>query len=397
MMSGPEARQTVKDLRASAIREIANAGMDRTDILPFWFGESDQPTPEFIREAAAAALDEKLTFYTQNLGRSWLRRAIAEYSSALHGIALGDERIAVTGSGVSAIMLAAQVLLSPGDRVVAVTPLWPNITEIPKILGAEVVRHPLVVENGRWRLDAGALIAKLTPGTRLLIINSPSNPTGWTITADDQSAILEHCRRHGIWILADEVYERLIFRPGLRAAPSFLALAEPDERLVVVNSFSKSWRMTGWRVGWLTVPEAITGDLAKVIEYNTSCVSDFVQRGALAAVSDPRGEETVRQQRAALLAARQRLRDGLTALDGVSLPETDGAMYAFFRIAGHEDVVTFCKQLIAEEGLGLAPGVAFGPEGDGYIRWCFAAGIEKIDDGLARLRRFLSRHPARTG
>lgn len=396
-MGGPEARRTVQELRASAIREIANAGMDRGDILPFWFGESDQPTPDFIRAAAAEALDEKLTFYTQNLGRSWLRSAIASYSSRLHGIALGEERIAVTGSGVSAIMLASQVLLSPGDRVVAVTPLWPNITEIPKILGAEVVRHPLVVENGRWRLDADALIASLTPDTRLLIVNSPSNPTGWTITPDDQRAILDHCRKHDIWILADEVYERLIFRPGLEAAPSFLAIAETDDKLIVVNSFSKSWRMTGWRVGWLTVPASIANDLAKVIEYNTSCVSDFVQRGALAAVSDPRGEAVVKEQRQSLLASRQRLRDGLTALDGVSLPETDGAMYAFFRIAGHEDSVAFCKQLIVEEGLGLAPGIAFGPEGDGYIRWCFASGIDKIDDGLARLRRFLTRHPARTG
>jgi aspartate aminotransferase len=396
-MIAPEARQAVQQLRASAIREIANAGMDRSDILAFWFGESDLPTPEFIRAAAAEALEEKLTFYTQNLGRTWLRKAIAAYSSQLHGIDLSEERIAVTGSGVSAIMLAAQVLLSPGDRVVAVTPLWPNITEIPKILGAQVVRHPLIVENGRWRLDVEALIATLTPETRLLIVNSPSNPTGWTITEDEQRAVLDHCRRHGIWVLADEVYERLIFRPGLEAAPSFLALADADERLVVVNSFSKSWRMTGWRIGWLTVPEAIAGDLAKVIEYNTSCVSDFVQRGAFAAISDPRGEATVKEQRAALLASRQRLRDGLTALEGVSLPATDGAMYAFFRIAGHEDSVAFCKQLIVEDGLGLAPGVAFGPEGNGYIRWCFAAGIEKIDDGLARLRQFLTRHPARTG
>ena len=185
--------------------------------------------------------------------------------------------------------------------------------------------------------------------------------------------LLEHCRKHGIWVLSDEVYERLVFRPGLEAAPSFLGIAEPEERLIVVNSFSKAWRMTGWRVGWLTIPAALEGELTKIIEYNTSCVPAFVQEGALAALTDPRGEAAVAELREGLVRSRARLLDGLGALDGVSVPEADGAMYAFFRLAGHADSVALAKQLVAEVGLGLAPGSSFGPEGDGYVRWCFAA------------------------
>jgi aspartate aminotransferase len=385
------ARESIRGLSASRIREIANAGMDRTDIAAFWFGESDRPTPDFIRKAAVRSLEGAETFYTQNLGRPALREAIAAYESGLHGRPVDAARMAVTGSGVSALMLASQLVVGPGDRVVVVTPIWPNIAEIPRILGAEVERQPLAIANARWQLDLDRLLDALTPETRMLIVNSPNNPTGWTIEPEAQRVLLEHCRRHGIWILSDEVYERLVFRPGLAAAPSFLGIAEPDDRLLVVNSFSKAWRMTGWRIGWLTIPAALEGELTKIIEYNTSCVPGFVQQGALAALTDPRGEMAVVELREGLVRSRALLLDGLGELEGVSVPEADGAMYAFFRLAGHEDSVALAKRLVAEVGLGLAPGSSFGPEGEGYLRWCFAAAEAKIADGLARLRRFLAR------
>jgi aspartate/methionine/tyrosine aminotransferase len=259
------ARPAVQALQNSLIREVANAGMGREDVLPFWFGESDQPTPEFIREAAIASLSSGETFYSQNLGRPYLREAIAGYLSGLHGTEVSPGRIAAVGSGVSGLMLAAQLLVSPGDRVVAVTPLWPNITEIPKILGASVERVPLTVANGKWSLDLDRLLAALTPGTRMAIINSPNNPTGWTIEEHEVDAVLEHCRRHGIWVLADDVYERLVHDPARRSAPSFLKRYQPGDRLISANSFSKAWSMTGWRAGWLAAPEPLLDELGKLI------------------------------------------------------------------------------------------------------------------------------------
>ena len=387
--SPARARQAVLDLAPSRIREVANAGMDRSDVVPFWFGESDQPTPAFIRAAAVESLERHNTFYTQNLGRPALRAAIASYISELRGLALGAERVGVTSSGVSALMLGSQLVVSPGDRVVVVTPIWPNIAEIPKILGAEITRFPLSVENNRWTLDLERLLATLCDDVRMLVINSPSNPTGWTITPEQQAAILAHCRQRGIWILSDEVYERLVFTPGQIAAPSMLSVADPEDRLIVVNSFSKTWRMTGWRLGWLVLPTALMSQLEKIIEYNTSCVPEFIQAGGLAALTHPESAATVAQIHGELAQTRTTLLAALQQLPGVSLPEADGAMYAFFRIAGHDDSLALAKRLVAEAGLGLAPGSAFGPEGEGWLRWCFAAAPERINIGIERLRTFL--------
>ncbi len=225
---------------ASLIRELANGAMERENLLAFWFGESDQATPMFIREAAIASLREGETFYTENLGRRYLRDAVARYLTGLHGRAIGVDRIAMTTSGDSALMLASQLLVNPGDRVVIVTPLWPNAVEIPKIAGAEVECVSLEVREGRWALPLERLLDALTPRTRMLVINSPNNPTGWAIGREEQRAVFEHCRRLGIWIVADDVYERLVYDEGVKSAPSFLTLAEDGDRLIVVNSFSKA-------------------------------------------------------------------------------------------------------------------------------------------------------------
>ncbi len=387
--TGLAARAGVGALQSSLIREVANAAMGRADVLAFWFGESDEPTPAFIREAAVASLQDGETFYSQNLGRPYLREAISAYLARLHARPVGPERIAAVGSGVSALMLASQLLLAPGDRVVAVTPLWPNVAEIPKILGAEVARVPLGVADGRWALDLDRLLAALTPDTRLLIVNSPSNPTGWTIRDAEVDALLAHCRRHGIWILADDVYERLLYDTERLSAPSFLARAEPGDRIISANSFSKAWSMTGWRLGWLVAPEPLMADLGKLIEYNTSCVFEPAQRAGAAALAA--GEAEIARLRQRLAASRRLLVDGLQALPGVEVPEAGGAMYAFFRVAGFDDSLALATRLVGEAGLGLAPGTAFGPEGEGWLRWCHAVAPERIADGLDRLARFLAR------
>lgn len=384
----PLPRATVRALTASPIRQLANAAMHRADVLPFWFGESDSPTVGVIREAASLSLARGETRYGENLGRPYLRHALSRYLSALHGVDIGTERIAISGSGVSGIMLAAQLLLEPGDRVVAVTPLWPNLTEIPRILGARIQRYPLSVTDGRWTLDVPGLLQALTPDTRLLLLNSPNNPTGWTIEADDIAPILRHCRRHGIWILCDDVYERLLYDPALASAPSFLRHCAPDDRVISVNSFSKAWSMTGWRVGWMVVPASLTDDLAKLIEYNSSCVFDPVQRAATAALEH--GEATVAALRAQLAQTRTLLTDALRGLPGIEAPDAGGAMYVFFRMSDAADSTLLARQLVEQTGLGLAPGAAFGPEASAWLRWCHATSPERLEEGLSRLRRFLT-------
>jgi aspartate/methionine/tyrosine aminotransferase len=233
------------------------------------------------------------------------------------------------------------------------------------------------------------LLDAITPDTRLVLLNSPNNPTGWTLPAEDRGPLLEHCRRRGVWLLGDDVYERLVFDPALNSAPSLLAIADPDDRLISTNSFSKAWLMTGWRLGWIVAPKALQADLGKLLEYNTSCAPDFVQVGGLAAIEQ--GEPHVQALRADLRRKRDRLVAGLSALPGVTASSADGGMYAFFRMTGGDDSVALAKQLIAEAGLGLAPGAGFGPEGEGWLRWCFANADERLDEGLARLGAWLTR------
>lgn len=384
------ARPAIQDLGGSLIREVANTGMGRTDVLPFWFGESDMATAPYIREAAHRSLDAGETFYSQNLGRPYLREAIAQYLTGLHGRSVEVPRIGAVSSGDTGLMLSCQMLLSPGDRVVAVTPVWPNLVEMPRILGAQVERVPLRVQGGRWALDLDRLVDALTPGTRMLIINSPNNPTGWTIDEEGMAAVLARCRQHGIWILCDDVYERLVYDPALASAPSFLRHYERGDRIISVNSCSKAWLMTGWRVGWMVVPETLEADLGKVIEYNFSCIFEPIQRAAAVALAQ--GEAHVAQLRTGLVDSRRLLVDALRAVPGVEVPDAGGAMYVFFRLQGHGDSLDLAKRLVSEVGLGLAPGSAFGPEGNGWLRWCHAvADGAKLLDGVERLARFVGR------
>lgn len=385
-MFEPIARPDVLALRASQIREIANAGMEREDILVFWVGESDQPTPAFIREAAARALMEGKTYYTHNLGRSDLREALSGYLERLHGRPFGLDRLAIANSGVNALMLVAQSIVSPGDKVVVTAPVWPNVVEIPRILSARMQTVALERAQGRWRLDLDKLMDALTPDTKALFLNSPNNPTGWTLPAEDRAAILARCREYGIWLIADDVYERLIFGPG-RSAPSFLELADENDRVISTNSFSKAWRMTGWRLGWMVMPPALTESMGVVVEYNTSCAPDFVQSGAVAALNE--GEPSIAALRAELKDARDLVLNALRQMPGVEAPEPEGGMYAFFRLEGRGSSMALAKDLVAKAALGVAPGSAFGPEGEGWLRWCFAHRPEKNLAGLERLAAYL--------
>ena len=381
------------DLEASKIREVANAGLGRDDVLAFWFGEGDEVTPDFVRQAAIDSLQQGETYYAHNLGLPALRQAISVHMSnnhsGPHGQGVSLDRVAVTAGGVNALMLAVQALVNPGDDVLAITPVWPNLVAQPRIMGAHLRTLSLRAVNGSWQLDLDALLAAIGPQTRLLILNAPNNPTGWTLTREEQQAILQRCRETGSWILADEVYEALYYAPTENAcAPSFLDVAEPQDRLVVVHSFSKSFLMTGWRLGWLVMPPEMTDAMGKLIEFNTSCCSVFTQRAGLAALQ--RRQEITPRVVAHLKSCRDTLVGGLQSLPGLELSLPLGGMYAFFRIPGHHDGLVTAKRLVAEAGLGLAPGEAFGPEAAGWLRWCFASqDPQRLRLGVERLQAWI--------
>ncbi len=392
-------REVVAGLEGSRIREVANEGIGREGVLKFWFGESDEVTPEPIRQAAIASLQAGETFYAHNLGLPELREAIAGYTDRLHpgrGTAHWFGRLAVTSGGVNGLMLAAQTLVDAGDEVVVLTPAWPNLVAQPLILGARVRSVSLVPRGGAWTLDLEALRQAVTPATRVLVINAPANPTGFTLTVDQQRAILAHCRATGTWIVADEVYERLYFEGDTSngAAPSFLDVAEPDDRLIVAHSFSKSFLMTGWRLGWLVLPPALTEAVGKLIEFNTSCAPVFVQRGAIAAIAH--GDAVTPALVAHLRHCRDTLVPLLQALPGVELATPRAGMYAFFRLPGQADCLDVAKRLVREAGLGLAPGSAFAPEAAGWLRWCFASrDVARLEEGVRRLSGWLAGARAR--
>jgi aspartate/methionine/tyrosine aminotransferase len=388
-------RPTILELPASRIREVANAGLSRADVLKFWFGEGDHVTPAFIRDAAKAALDAGETFYNHNLGIIELRETLADYCTRLHRprVPIAADRIAVTSAGVHALSLVDQALIDPGDRVVIVTPVWPNLTSMPRIMSANVVRVALECRAGQWTLDLQRLLDAATPGTRLVLVNSPNNPTGWTMPQRDWDALLAHCRQHGIWLVSDDAYERLVYEPALTIdghAPGVMSQLDDEDRVISANTFSKSWTMTGWRLGWLIAPKAFIAQVGKVIEFNTSCAPTFVQKAGIVAVRD--GNALLAETVARLRASRDLLVRGLAQLPGVQVAPPPGAMYLFFSIAGRsDDSLAFAKRLVAESGLGIAPGVAFGPEGEGYLRWCFAASDALLLQGVERLKDFLAR------
>ena len=381
--TGP--RPALDAIEGSLIREVSEAGRKVPGLIRLFFGEPDTVTPAFIRDAAKAALDAGETFYAPNPGIMPLREAISRYL-ARNGRVVGPERIAVTASGVNALMLVAQALLDPGDRVVIPMPAWPNMDGIARVLGARVAPLPLRIANGVWRVDMDELLAAVTPATRLLFLNSPGNPTGWTLTAEEQRVILDHCRNTGTWILADDVYERLYFAGD--AAPSFLSIATAEDRVVSVNSFSKSWSMTGWRLGWIVAPPALMDSIAKLNEFNMSSAPTFVQHAGVAALDH--GDGFIAETQARYRAARDIALGILGAVPGVTAPRPDGAMYLFLKVAGCTDSVALAKSLLHSAGVGLAPGAAFGAGGEGHLRLCFAQSEDRLRTACTRVAQALA-------
>ena len=376
-LSGP-----IAGLSETPISEVAMSVFGDPDVVPLWFGEGDLVTPDFVRDAAAKGLQGGETFYTWQRGIPELRAALSAYTERLYGIRCPVDRLTVTTGGMQAILLTCQLLLDPGDNVVIVSPIWPNITSAAKLVRAEpkyvaLDRRP----DGGWKLDMQKLFDTVDERTRVIFVNSPGNPTGWTMTAEEQRTLLDFAKKRGLWIMADEVYARLIFtRP---VAPSFLEVAGPDDPLIVLNSFSKPWAMTGWRLGWLTHPPALGADFAKLVQINTSGAPAFLQRGAVAALE--KGDAFVTTMVERCRAGGELVFQRLSALPQVTVARPEAAFYAFFAVEGVTDTMAFCKTLAKQYKVGLAPGEAFGPGGQGNVRLCFASGAERLSRGLDRI------------
>jgi aspartate/methionine/tyrosine aminotransferase len=380
---------SVERVPYSRIRELAEIAMQMDGVLRLYFGESDQPTPEYIKQAAWRAMEDGYTFYTENAGMPSLRRAIAEHHRLRQNVELDPEtEIVVTASGVQALHMGIRTVLDPGDEALVLTPAWPNGASIVGMANARPIEVPLPL-NGRYSVDFPALEAAVSPRTRLLIYISPSNPLGWVATEEEQRQLLDFARRHDLWLLADEVYDRLYWKgtEPLQPAPSILRLATRDDAVMVVQSFSKSYCMTGWRLGYLIGRRDLVAKATQLNEFVVSHAPSFTQKAGETALAE--GEAPLCEMLARLRQNRDLCLEALGAIPGVSVPAPEGAFYVFPRIEGATDSFALAKRLLMETRVGVAPGVAFGAGGEGSLRICYAASLEVLEPALERMERFL--------
>jgi aspartate/methionine/tyrosine aminotransferase len=373
----------------SGIVDVVNFGRTQPGLIPLWVGEGDLSTPGFINEAATRSLAAGETFYTWQRGIPELRAAIAAYVGRLYGQTLDMERFAITMGGMHATQIAARLVSGPGDEVIIPTPAWPNFAAALGIAGATTVEVPMSLTASGWDLDLGRIEQAITPKTRAIVINSPANPTGWTATLEELRQILALARKHGIWIIADEIYGRFVYDEALMIndrAPSFHDVAEDDDLIIYCQTFSKNWAMTGWRIGWIEAPAALAQTVENLIQYSTSGTAVFVQRAGIAALEH--GEGFVAHQISRAKRGREIIYGGLKSANRIVAPPPPGAFYAFFQIPDI-DAHALAIRLVEEAGVGLAPGTAFGEPGRECLRLCFARKAEDLEEVMRRLSPIL--------
>lgn len=367
-------RDQIKDLRTENIAGLAVKASRLEGVIPLWYGEGDMVTPAFIREAAKAALDEGATFYVPDMrGHGRLKTALYEYQTRLHGKPIDMTRSTVTPGGMQALYIALGLIADAGTNVVYVAPQWPNIHNAIHLLGAEPRAVALDFDTD-WRLDLDRLFAACDARTRAIFLSTPSNPTGWTASREEMAALLDFSRRTGIWIIADEVYGRIYFKGDI--APSMLPIADEEDRVMTVNSFSKAWAMTGWRIGWLTHPKSVADQVAAMTQYINSGTAAVIQAGATAALEQ--GEPLVAEIRQRVETGLDLAYAGLSQIPSIVLPEKPrGGMYAFFGLSGVPDARQACSMILEKARVGLAPGHLFGSSSTAFMRMCvFRDGIQ---------------------
>jgi aspartate/methionine/tyrosine aminotransferase len=372
----------------SGIVEAMNYGLRRGGVMPMWAGEGDLPTPAIISQEAARALAAGETFYTWQRGHPKLRAALAHYHAKLYGREFSAEEFYVTGSGMQAIVIALTMAGGAGSEVIIPTPAWPNAAAAAGTTGATPIMVPLSFGNDGWTLDLDRIAAAVTPRTRALVVVSPSNPTGWTATREELAALLALARRNNLWIVADETYARF-FYGGAPRAPSFYDVMAPDDRIIFVNTFSKNWAMTGWRMGWIAANPALGQVIENLIQYSTSGVAQFMQRAGIVALEQ--ADDFVVRQVARARNSRDIACDILGRTGRCRFAVPQGAFYLFFSVDGETDTRKLVFKLIDEAGVGLAPGSAFGPGGEGFVRLCFARAPEQVRDACERIARVIAR------
>lgn len=380
----PHYRSVLSALSPNEGADMLRYGWTKPGILSLGQGEGSLKTPDFIAEAAAQAMQDGQTFYGPVLGLPALRQEIATYYARLYGVNLPTNRVFVTGSGTTAMHLALTAVLDEGDEVVAVTPIWKNLLGAIELAQAKTIQVPL--EHGDesgWHLDLDKLFDAITHKTRVLLLVSPSNPTGWIMPKDQIRAVQDFARDRGIWIIADEVYNRIVYE-GTHA-PSFLETAQEDDRLFTVNSFSKSYAMTGWRLGWLVGPACAENKIRDIALYDNMGPPTFAQHGGIAALRH--GEDFIRRQIDLWRDNRDRVMTRFADDPRISMPLPRSTFYGFFKVAGHDDCLKLARHLIDEAGLSLAPGCAFGQTCGGWLRLVFAVSPDKMDEALDRLAR----------
>lgn len=379
---------TLDPIQPSRIRALADIAFGMVDVYKLQFGESNMPTPQYIKDAATQAINDGWTFYSENAGLPSLRQAIADKYQELHAVDLDPtQEIIVTASGVQALNVTIRCAVGPGDEALILSPNWPNGTEIVRMFGATPREIPFVVRDGRFAVDFAALEAALTPKTRLLIYTSPSNPLGWVATVAEQQQLLDFARRHGLWLLADEVYERIYFHGPV--APSILRLCTRDDAVIAVQSFSKSYCMTGWRLGWAVARADLIAKAAPLNEFIVSHAPTFIQRAGIVALTQ--GEDEV-AARAELFHERMSFcYNALASTKGVTVPKPEGAFYLFAKVDGVDDSFNFCVDLLKSSKVAVAPGVAFGAGGEGAIRICTASELSILEPAIERVCRFIER------
>ncbi|CAN5265839.1 pyridoxal phosphate-dependent aminotransferase [soil metagenome] len=386
--------QPARDEPTSGIIAAARYGWARGDVIPLWTGEGHLPTPEAFARPAMESLARGETFYTWQRGIPELREALARYHTRHYGRDFSPENFFVTGGGMQAIQTAIQMILGEGDEIIIPSPAWPNYAGPIRLQGSVPVEVPMTFANDRWTLDLDRLFDKITPRTRAICVNSPSNPLGWTAGEDELVALRDECRKRGLWIIADEVYSRFYYRPSKTGrAPSFLDVCDTEERLLLTNTFSKNWAMTGWRVGWLQAPKALGEAIERIIQYNTSGTPAFLQRGCAAALDE--GEAFILSQVDRARANRDRVTSALGEIPSCRFEAPAGAFYLFFSLEGLTSSIEAVYRLIDEAGVGLAPGGTFGAGGEGFLRMCFLRNPAQIDEAVTRLVKWLkNRHGA---